>query len=75
MDDDDFGEFGIASKKISVKGNFARDVVPGLEGKAAESGHMRFATGLGLAAMQKLGLWFISFICNEGLVLDVIDIS
>ena len=54
MDDEDFGEFGFAAKKISTKGNFSKDVVPGLDGRAAESGNMKLTVGLGLAAMQKL---------------------
>ena len=29
MDDEDFGEFGFASKKISAKGAFGRDQVLG----------------------------------------------
>merc|ERR1712131_40579 len=54
MDDEDFGQFGFASKKISAKGSFAKDTVPGLDSQASQSGHMKLTVGLGLAAMQKL---------------------
>ena len=54
MDEEDFGQFGFASKKITAKGSFAKDTVAGLDSKASESGHMKLTVGLGLAAMQKI---------------------
>jgi len=54
MDDEDFGEFGIARKKITAVGDYSAGGDSNLDPKLRESENVRFTIGLGLAAVGKI---------------------
>lgn len=54
MDDEDFGEFGIARKKIVAKDNFAIGEFGQQDQRVRDSDNVRFTIGLGMEAISRM---------------------